>query len=1035
MKISEKAIDHPMGVIVASLAILVASFISYATLPLELVPRISVPYAFVSATYVGAAPSEIETEVIKPLEESLAQLQETEEVTSYALQNAGFITVEFAAGTDLDESIDDLRQKVNEALPDLPDEVENVTVQDLDFAEIPISILNIYGEFSPYELSKVAERVQDRIVQVGGVNEVEMFGGQDREITVKLDPDLLMVNQLSIPQVIRAIQTSNMNYPGGVMELSNQDLFIRTVGKYQNPEDIENTILGVDRSGNVKRIRDVGEVIDGYEDAKSHSRYNQLNSVTLLISKKPGAHIVEVTEELEAIVDEEAEDFPRGMEFAYTARQATDIDTQNRQLNQNAGWGILFVIIVLFLGIGFRNALIVSIALPFALMFSFLLMPVFEVERTGIAMFGLIIVLGIVVDGAIIVAESTYRHMEEGLRRRDAAKASMREVGIPIMTAVLTTIVAFAPIMYMTGVMGQFLSVIPKVVIFTLIGAFLADHFLIPVLASKLMTLRSSKGMLSGEWVGKRVYTRVLRWSLKHRFVVILLATVAFFSTLTILGISFSTDLKLVKVQMFPQVPQPRVIIDINTESGSKLAYTNNVIADLEEYLRSFEEVDRFVSTVGESGVQNVRLAQGGGRGSEIGQINVDLVEDRERELSVQEIIAIWNEEWGRVPGVKVTFGTVEEGPPVATNVVVDVSGDDLQALEFLADRIKDKMATIPGALNVESSVGSRRTEFQVVVDHDRAANYGLSSFDISNTVAAAMIGLEATQFSDGLEDIPVRVKLDTEGRETLDAIRNLSIPNQMGMMVPFENVASLELGSSESSIKHSDFKRNVSVTCDLAEGVDASDIRRKMDPFLAELSIPAGVTVEYGGVEDEAAESFASLGRAMMIGFVIILLILSAQFQSLKQPFIIGLAIPLSFIGVVFGLMVTRVAFGLMAFFGVVALMGVVVNDAIVLISYVNDQRKAGLGLVEALVKGGRNRLRPIILTTVTTVAGMIPLTLNFAGGAEYWRPLAVSLIFGLAIASFLTLIVVPVLYSLFETGAERRRLLKLEAETPEII
>ena len=924
---------------------------------------------------------------------------------------------------------------MNEALPDLPDAVENVTVQDIDFTEIPISILNIYGEFSPYELQQVADRVQDRLVRVNGVNEVEMFGGQEREITVQLDPDLLQANNLSIPQVIRAMQNSNLNFPGGVMELSNQDMFIRTVGKYQNIEDIENTILGVDRNGNVKRIRDVGVVIDGYEQAKSYSRYDQYNSVTLLISKKPGAHIVEVTEEVEAIVDEEAEDFPVEMAFAYTARQATDIETQNNQLNKNAGWGILFVVLVLFAGIGFRNAIIVAIALPFALMFSFLLMPVFEVERTGIAMFGLIIVLGIVVDGAIIVAESTYRHIEEGLQRKEAAVAAMREVGIPIMTSVLTTIVAFAPIMYMTGVMGQFLSVIPKVVIYTLIGAFLADHFLIPVLASKLMTLRSGKGLLSGEWIGKRVYTRTLGWALSHRWSVMFLATIAFFGTLAIVGISFSTDLKLVKVQMFPKVHQPRVIIDINTETGSQLEYTDQVIQEMEEYLMGMPEVERFVSTVGESGVQNVRLAQGGGRGSEIGQLNIDLVVASERDRGVEELIAAMDADWGRVPGVEVTFQTIEEGPPVATNVVIDISGDDLQALEFVAERIKDKMATLPGALNVASSIGSRRTEFQVVVDHDRAASYGLSSFDISNTVAAAMIGIEATQYSDGLEDVPVRVKLDTEGRETIDAIRNLNIPNQMGMMVPFENVASLELGSSEGSIKHSNFKRNVSVTCDLAKGVDASDIRRKMDPYLSSLSIPAGVTVEYGGIEDEAAKSFASLGRAMMIGFVIILLILSAQFQSLRQPFIIGLAIPLSFIGVVFGLMVTRVAFGLMAFFGVVALMGVVVNDAIVLMAYVNDQRRSGLPLREALIKGGRNRLRPIIMTTVTTLAGMIPLTLNFAGGAEYWRPLAVSLIFGLAVASFLTLVIVPVLYSLFESGTERRRLLRMEADTPEII
>jgi HAE1 family hydrophobic/amphiphilic exporter-1 len=356
--------------------------------------------------------------------------------------------------------------------------------------------------------------------------------------------------------------------------------------------------------------------------------------------------------------------------------------------------------------------------------------------------------------------------------------------------------------------------------------------------------------------------------------------------------------------------------------------------------------------------------------------------------------------------------------------VVIDISGDDLSAISFVSEQVKRDMEKITGAINVVSSLGVRRTEFQAHVDHDRAASYGLSSQEISNTLAAAMIGLEATTYTDGLDDIPVVIRMSATGDDAIDAIRNLNIMNQMGQMVPFENVATLELGSSETLIQHRDFKRNISVSCDLAEGVDATDIRRHMDPYLAALTVPAGITVEYGGIEDEAAKSFSSLGRAMIIGFIIILIILAAQFQSFKQPFIIALTIPLSFIGVIFGLIITRVPFGIMAFFGVVALMGVVVNDAIVLISYVNDLRREGMLVREALIKGGRNRLRPIILTTVTTLAGMIPLSLNFAGGAEYWRPLAVSLIFGLAISSFLTLVIVPVLYSLLEHGQEQKRL-----------
>jgi len=1027
MKISKQALNHPMGVIFGAAAIFLASIFAYFILPLELVPDVEVPYAFVSATYIGAAPSEVETEILKPIEEKLSQLQDVEDITGYAMQNVGFLTIKFSADADLETSIEDLKEKVNEALPELSDEVENVTVKDIDFADTPISILNIYGDFSPHTLRTQAELVKDGLTRVSGVNQVEMFGGEEREVGVDLDPNLLLANNLSIPQVLMALQRNNMNFPGGTVALKGQDIFVRTVGKFTQIYDIENTILGVDKTGNIKRIRDVGTVTDGFEIPSSYSRYQGKNSVTLMITKRPGAHIVEATEEIEVVVDELAAKFPPGMAYEYTARQATDIEKQNSQLNQNAAWGILFVILVLLAGIGLKNAMIVSIALPFALMSSFPLMYLFDLDRTGISMFGLIIVLGIVVDGAIIVAESTYRHMEEGLDRKAAAIQAIDEVGIPIMTSVLTTMVAFAPIIYMSGTMGQFLSVIPKVVIFTLVGAFLADHFLIPVLSSKMMVVTEKAGLLSGEWIGKRFYTRLIGWALRYRWTVVIGITLTFFLSIAVVGISAMTDIKLVKLQIFPKVPKPRIIIDVKTPAGSQLDYTDGIVLELESYLEGFIEVDRYVSTVGESGVQNVRIAQGGGKGAEIGQINVDLVDNEERDLSVEELIEVMDADLSRIPGVEITIQTIQEGPPVSSNVIIDISGDDLEAIGFVAEQIKRDLETVEGALNVESSLGVRRTEFQAHVDHDRAASYGLSSQEISNTLAAAMIGLEATTFTDGLDDIPVVVRLTTDGDDAVDAIRNLNIMNQMGQMIPFENVASLVLGSSETLIKHKDFKRNISVSCDMAKGVDATDIRRHMDPYLAALAVPGGVTVEYGGMEDEATKSFASLGKSMAIGFVIIMIILSMQFQSIKQPFIIALAIPLSFIGVIFGLMVTRVPFGIMAFFGVVALMGVVVNDAIVLIAYVNDLRREGVRVREALIKAGRNRLRPIILTTVTTLAGMIPLSLNLAGGAEYWRPLAVSLIFGLAIASFLTLVVVPVLYSLFESKKEKKQLAKM--------
>lgn len=1028
MKLSEKAIEHPLPVIIGLVLIFGASIFSYFNLPVELVPRIEIPYAIATVVYPGAAPAEIEQEVVKPIEEKLSQLSNFEDIFSFAMQNMAVISIKFSADADLDESIDDFREKVNEAIPDLPDDVEDVNIMEVAFDDMPISILNLYGDFSPDELRDLGEKVKDELVRVRGVNHVELFGGLKREISVKVDPGMLSSNHLTLPQLIMALKKNNINLPGGILKLSNKDILVRTVGKFTDIAQIGGTIVGVNPDGSMVRVKDVGTVTDGLEDPKNMSRYGHYPSVTILISKKAGAHVIETTENIEFAVNKMVNTFPAGLKYDYTSRQATDVERQNDQLVTNAGWGILFVVIVLFFGIGFRNSLIVSMALPFSLMTAFLFMPFFDVDRTGIAMFGLIMVLGIVVDGAIIVAESTYRHLEEGLDKKTASIQAIREVGVPILTSVVTTMVAFAPIMYMTGIMGQFLSVIPKVVIFSLVGAFLADHFMIPIATSKFMRISTNKGYLSGAWFGRKYYLTTLKWALNHRLVTIAIAFTVFIVSLAVVGISMSTDTKIIKVQAFPKVPQPRITVDINTGQGSHLEHTDAVVKKVEVYLDGMMEVDRYVSTIGESGIQNVRLAQGGGSGPEIAQINVDLVTAGERERSVEGIIEELDSVFGKWPGIKVGFGLIQEGPPIVTDVVIDVTGDNLDQMETIANRIKNHLETIPGTLNVSTSLAEKRLEFQVVVDHDRAASYGLSSEDISNTVAAALFGIEATSFTDGLDDIPVKVKLDVSNGNELDAIQSLKIPTMNGTLVPFNNVATLKLASGETVIRHNDFKRNISVSCEIAEGVDASDIRRKMDPFLSSIFIPTGIAVNYGGVEDEAAKSFASLGKAMMIGFVVIIIILSMQFRSLRQPLIIALTVPLSFVGVVFGLAVTRVAFGLMAFFGVVALMGVVVNDAIVLISYVNDLRRNGMSLKDALMKGGSNRLRPIILTTVTTLAGMIPLTLNFGGGGDYWRPLAVSLIFGLAIASVLTLIIVPVFYHLLETGTEKKKLNSLK-------
>ncbi len=1022
MKISNKAIDQPILVVLLSVLLFVMGIASFFMIPLESVPEIEVPYAIVSGEYRGAAPEEVEADFLKPLEEYISDLDNLEKVNATALQGMGFIFVQFTPEANMKESINELKEKVTDAEKEFIDEIENTKVREISFSDLPILILNLFGEYPPQVLTRIAEDIQDELEYIQGVNSVTIFGNREEEVQVQVDPDLLIANNLTMPQVVQMIRLNNKNMPGGSTTIDGQELMIRTVGEYETVDQLRNTILTVRPDGTIIRLEDIADVYDGYEDINTYSRYNGNNSVTLLISKKTGHNILSTTLDIEERVLQLAENFPRGLHYEYSARQSDEIEQSNRQLNQNAMWGALFVIITLFFGIGFRNSIIVTFAIPFSISVTFLLMYLTGLSQTGIAMFALIMVLGIVVDGAIIVSELTYRKIEEGLPREAAAREAINIVGMPILTSVLTTMAAFSPMMFLSGIMGQFLSVIPKVVIFSLIGAAIADHIIIPVLAARLMRISRNANMMSGDWFGVKLYAKLLHWTLHNRKLTIMMAFFAFTVGLVILGVSGMTDLKLVKVQAFPKVAKPRFIIDIATSPGSDLEYTNKITMKAEKIIMDMPEVERVVATVGQTGVQNLRLNQGSAIGSEVGQITVDLVDKDSRDRSVEDIIVLLNEVFSTWPGVDISTSMVKEGPPVQDNIIIDIQGDDLDDIRFVAQMVEEELEKVKGTRNVASSLGEMRTEIMVNVDHDRASLLGISATDISNTVASALVGFETTRMKRGLDDVAVIVKLKDTGSSTVDYLKMLNVITPLGQVVPLQNIADINVGMGQASITRKNFKRTVSVSADMAEGTDASDVKRRMRPFLDSLELPPGITVGFGGISDEASKTFISLGKSMVVAFFIILILLAAEFRSIRQPLIIAVTIPLSFVGVIVGLMITRVPFGMMAFFGIVALTGVVVNDAIVFISYVNDQRKKGYSILDALMLTGKHRLRPIMLTTITTIAGMIPLSLDFAGGAEYWQPLAVSIIFGLAFATILTLIIVPVLYSLFEKGREQK-------------
>jgi multidrug efflux pump len=1016
MKITEKSIDQPLISSLIGGLLFFFGLAAYLVIPTEAVPEIKVPVAGVFSQYIGAGPEEIESEIIKPLEESLKELDNLDYTASYALQGFAYTVVAFTPEADIESSLRDLREKVSDAEANFIDEVESAKITQMNFDDIPILILNIFGNYPMDQITTISEDVMDEIDAISGVNEVTIFGNIGREIKISVNPNLLKLHKIPVQSIIKSLQENNLNMPGGSVEINGQELLVRTVGKFNSIESISNLTIFQFPDESIVRLKDVATIKDTYEEQTSYSRYNQQNSITLLVRKKVGYNIVETSLEIEKLVEKLSDEFPTGLEYKFSSRLAEETERSTSQLSQNAIFGALLVIITLYFGIGFRNALIVTFAIPFSLLTAYLLQFAFGISQSGITMFALIMVLGIVVDGAIIVSEATFRQMELGLNRKDASKKAIQKVGSPIITSILTTMAAFAPMMFMTGIMGQFMSYIPKIVIFSLIGATIADHLIIPILASQFMVLNKKNSLMAGDWIGSRIYVSMINWALHNRKLTLFITFSSFIIGVLILGISASTNLNLVKVQVFPNVPMPRFVIDIETEPGTDLEYTNSIALNLENILANTPEVSQFAVTVGQSGVQNMRLNQGSAIGSEIAQINVDLIDKADREKSVDEIILELQEKVENIPGVEFQFSVIKEGPPVEDKLVIDIQGEDLNHIRIVSEKIKHIFENTEGIYNIASSLGKTRKEIQINVNHDKSAILGVSSQSISQTISSALFGFEAITYSDGSDEIPVKVEIDKSESRILSDIRSLEVPTNKNTLELLSNVADVDFTTGQASIFRKNFKRTVSVSADIYEQYSLMDIKRIVKQQIDQLIVPKGIATGFGGINDETAESFKTLGRSMIIAFLIILILLAAQFKSLKQPFIIGITIPLSFIGVILGLMITRVPFGMMSFFGIVALTGIVVNDAIVMISQINDYRSEGKGLFLSLVEGGKTRLRPILLTTITTIAGLIPLTLDFAGGAEYWRPLAVSLIFGLLVATILTLVVVPVLYSFIE-------------------
>jgi len=1025
MLLSNAAIDRRSTVFAIMLIILIAGIYSYLVLPRESTPDITIPVVLVVTPYEGVTSGDIESLITHPLERKLKGLKDVEKMSSVSAEGSSMITIEFIPDVDIENALQWVRDKVDQAKGDLPNDLENdPSILEINISEFPILMVSVAGHADETVLKLVGEELEDRIEQISGVLDVVISGGREREIRVEFDPDRLFAYRISLSEVMRAINQENVNIPGGSIDIGRGKYLLRVPGEFTDPAEIDNLVLTA-RDGKVIYFKDVAEIADTFEDRVSYARLNGSQSVSLSIKKRTGANIIEVADQVFALLQSAQTELPPGIELSVTLNQSKDIRRMVMELENNIITGLILVVLVLFMFLGLRNSFFVALAIPFSMLISFSVLNILGITLNMVVLFSLILALGMLVDNAIVIVENVYRHMQEGKPGITAAKIAAAEVGWPVISSTLTTLCAFFPMTFWPGIMGEFMKYLPLTLIVTLSASLFVALVINPTLCGHFMKLGTrTRRSDDKSTLILQLYRRTLEYALQHRLLVV------FISFLLLTGIVGAYGVFGHGIELFPDIEPNRAFVEIKAPEGTNLDASNDLALLTEQFAAQETDIRYVISEVGTSGSD-----QGGGESvqSNLSRISLDFVDRDDRQEDSRNVLARLRNAISPLAGAEFKVEKQEEGPPTGPPVSVEISGEDILILERLVADAKQLIKDVPGLVDLKDDFSKAKPEIRIDVDREKASLLSLSTAEISEMVKAAISGTKLGVYREGEDEYDIVARMPEYRRGSIADIENLLVPAIDGSPVPLSTISEIRLGTGFGSIRHIDQKRVVTMTADTF-GRNSNEVLLEVQQKLAGMELPGGYLINYSGEQEEQQKATAFLSKAFVGAILLIMLVLITQFNSFLQTLIVMTSVILSLTGVFLGLMITVMPFGIiMTGIGVISLAGVVVNNAIVLIDYINQLVKEGLEVNTALVRAGVIRFRPVLLTAATTILGLLPMaigvsynfrTLNWEIGgesADWWGPMAVAVIFGLAFATLLTLVVVPVLYSLADSLRNR--------------
>ena len=1006
------SINHPVPTIVFFLFALTFGIVSLTRLPLDLYPAMEFPMAVVATSYEGAGPQEVESLVTRPIEEAMGTVAGVTGVSSTSSEGQSIVIVEFDYGTDMDQATLSMRERVDQVKAYLPDGADTPSVFKVNPQAMPVLTVALSGPDDLLELRQLAEeQVKPRLERIDGVASVSITGGTSREIQVIVDPARLQAAGLSIQQVAQALMYENLNLPGGQVDEGSFELLVRTLGQFQSIEDIENVRLGAIRLG------DVAEVRDGQAEITGMVWVDGRPAVSLDIQKQSGANSVAVANAVKAALADLEQELPGEISTRVLMDQSRMVVTSIESIASSGVQGGILAILVLLLFLQHLPAtFVVALAIPISVFVAFGPLFMSGVTLNMISMGGLSLGIGMMVDSAIVVLENIFRHKEMGKDVYEAAVDGTAEVGLAVTASTLTTVVVFLPVIWVTGLAQIFFKELSLAVTFSLLASLMVSITLVPLGATWL--LRDRPPRKASPWrerlarVGSRIsakfealnmfYRRLLEWALQHRWQVVGIG----FSSLAV-AVLVATRMGM---EFLPNMDTSEFRVDISMPAGTTLEQTQQVVEEAVAQIETIPELAGLYVSVGSSAGGISTSTSGSHKGYIVGTV----VSPSERRRSLDEIM---EEVRSRLvlPGAEVqvaSSGVMDTG---GNDIEIQVMGENLDILSDLADQILLEASQVPGTRELKTSVSEGLPEVQVRVDRAHAATYGLTASQIASAVQAAVRGQVVSQYRVGGEEFDIRLQATEESRRSVQALAQLPIATPYGGSVPLGEVAEVIRSTGPTTVERQDQARVVKVTGQIY-GRDLASVTSDIRERLKKLPLPPGYSISYGGQNELMEESFGGLAQALTFSIVLVYLVMAAQFESFAQPLVLLTSVPLSFVGAVLSLVLTGRSLDISGMIGIILLVGIVVNNGIVLIDYINQLRRSGMERDEAVKQAGPTRLRPVLMTTLTTLLGLFPLALGLGEGAELQAPMATVVMGGLMLSTLLTLLVVPVVYTLMD-------------------